>query len=424
MNTIIDLLRNHPQITDWKINIHRKESYELFFVKEKLETLRRTDTCDKLVTVYVCHGEFLGDSQFYVFPSTTREELKTLIDEAAAKALLINNPPYTLPAEETGTFFVESNFESVPPEELAAGITNAIFDAKTGSAGTLNSVEIFVNRHTETVLNSRGIHKTQTRYDAMVETIPTVTTDHQSVELYHQYNFSDFKPETIAKEISAKMEEVAARSKAVTPEKSLNCPVIFNIQELSELFNIISWDLEYSSVYSHSNQYSRGNTLQKDIQGDPISITMTGAVQGSVRSASFDSDGLSLTPVRLIENGVVTGYHGTTRYGQYLGEAPTGRLRCICLDAGTAEEEVLNPENSLEIVSMSGLQVELSSDYIGGEIRLAYLMKNGEKIPVTGISISGSLSQVLSNVRLSKTKGIAGGYYGPEKAITDKLKVY
>ena len=108
MNTIIDLLRNHPQITDWKINIHRKESYELFFVKEKLETLRRTDTCDKLVTVYVCHGEFLGDSQFYVFPSTTREELKTLIDEAAAKALLINNPPYTLPAEETGTFSGEN----------------------------------------------------------------------------------------------------------------------------------------------------------------------------------------------------------------------------------------------------------------------------------------------------------------------------
>ena len=424
MNTIMELLRNHPQITDWKINIHRKESYELFFVKEKLETLRHTDTCDKLVTVYAAHGEFLGDSQFYVFPSTTREELTTLIDEAAAKTLLINNPPYTLPAAETGTFTVESNFDSFPPEELAAGIANAVFDARKDSAGTLNSVEIFLNRHTETVLNSRGIHKTQTRYDAMVETIPTFTTDSQSVELYHQYNFSDFNPETIAKEIRGKMEEVAARSEAITPEETLNCPVIFNIQELSELFSFISWDLEYASVYSHSNQYSKGDALQKNIQGDPISLTMTGAVPGSVRSACFDSDGLSLTPVRLIENGVVTGYHGATRYGQYLKEAPTGRLRCTCLNAGTADYEVFTQDNTLEIVSMSGLQVELSSDYIGGEIRLAYLRKNGRKIPVTGISISGSLSDVLSNIRLSTTTGINGGYSGPEKAVTNKLKIY
>ena len=70
MKTIMELLRNHEKVDGFKINIHKKESMELFFVKGKLETVRRTDTCDKEVTVYVDHGEFKGDSQFFVYPST------------------------------------------------------------------------------------------------------------------------------------------------------------------------------------------------------------------------------------------------------------------------------------------------------------------------------------------------------------------
>ena len=62
MNTTIELLQKHPQVSDYKINIHNKESYELFFVKGKLETVRRTNTCDKEVTVYVDHGAYKGDS--------------------------------------------------------------------------------------------------------------------------------------------------------------------------------------------------------------------------------------------------------------------------------------------------------------------------------------------------------------------------
>ena len=87
MNTIINHLKSHKGVCEYKINLTRKESYELFFVKGKLETVRCTDTCDKIVTVYVDHGEFKGDSQFYVYPSTTSEELSELIEKAVEKAV-------------------------------------------------------------------------------------------------------------------------------------------------------------------------------------------------------------------------------------------------------------------------------------------------------------------------------------------------
>ena len=103
MMNLESMLRADSRVTDYKINIHQIKSYEMFFVKGKLETVRRTNTCDTQVTVYVSHGEFLGNADFLVYPSTTDEALAELLSQAAAKAMLIDNKPYSLPAGETGT---------------------------------------------------------------------------------------------------------------------------------------------------------------------------------------------------------------------------------------------------------------------------------------------------------------------------------
>jgi len=154
-----------------------------------------------------------------------------------------------------------------------------------------------------------------------------------------------------------------------------------------------------------------------------IGITLAGRIEGSVRSNVFDGDGLTLSSIRLIEDGKVLNYFGGNRYGQYLGETPTGELRCLCLDAGTAEDEDFAVP-CLEIVSMSGLQTDAYNDYVGGEIRLAYYHDGEKTVPMTGISISGKLSEVLSCIRLSKRTTVRDGYRGPEKAIIAKMNIF
>ena len=79
MKKIIDALKANAKVSDYKISLSAKESYECFYVKGKLETVRCTDICDKVVTVYVDHDGFKGDSQFYFYPSTTQEELDRLV---------------------------------------------------------------------------------------------------------------------------------------------------------------------------------------------------------------------------------------------------------------------------------------------------------------------------------------------------------
>lgn len=424
MTKLENMLRASELVTDYKINTHQIKSYELFFVKGKLETVRTSSTCDTKVTVYVSHGEFLGDADFLVYPSTTDEELSQLIEKAAAKAKLIQNKPYTLPENETGDYMIASNLSEAPAEDLTAAVAAAVFQANTLENGSLNSVEIFLYQHRETIINSRGIRKSQVRYDAMVEAIPTYNGSRQSVELYEQYNFSALDEAALSSRIASVMEAVKARYEAEKPDKALSCKVVLNKQELAELFYTIAANLRYSSVFNHSTVFKKGDAIQKAPVGDRITITMAGTAEGNIRSSKFDSDGLSLGEQKIVADGQALAYYGDNRYGQYLGEKPTGNLGCLCAEVGTLTDEALEEGSYLEVISMSGLQVDFFTDYLGGEIRLAYYHEGKKCTPVTGISISGSASEILNTIRFSARKGIHDGYMGPEKALLTGLKIF
>lgn len=417
-------MKKNERVDEYKINLNRKESYELFFVKGKLETTRRTNTCDKEVTVYVKHGEFKGDSSFIVYPSTTDAELETLIETAVEKALLIENQTYTLTKAGEGQFQVESNFADRSLNEIAGTVANAVFHAEAEEGTALNSVEVFVNRNTITVVNSNGVNKTQVKYSAMVEAIPTYNGKEESVELYQQYNFNSLDEAVITAEIEAKLREVKARYEAKKPETEIEGSVILNKLELSELFSDMAYDLNYYRVYAKSNVHNKGDLIQKDLTGDAITITMKGEAEGNIASAKFDADGMNLIDIKIIEEGKAINYFGSNRFGQYLGEKPTGSLGCLIVEPGTACPKCLSKAPYLEVVSMSGLQVDAYNDYIGGEVRLAYYNDGTTITPVTGISITGKLSEVLSSIRLAKETAVHDRYIGPKKAILSGMKVF
>ena len=68
------ILTSNSEVTDYKIRIEKTESYQLFFVHEKLETVRSTDTEATTVTVYVDHDQKKGHSGFNLYASTSEAE--------------------------------------------------------------------------------------------------------------------------------------------------------------------------------------------------------------------------------------------------------------------------------------------------------------------------------------------------------------
>ena len=421
-NTVINILKNTSGISDWKVNTVRTESTELFFVHKNLETVRSTDTTDMSVTVYVAHDGKLGEASFSVYSSYDEATILEEIEKAKKKASIIANQPYSLPENEVGEYVSASNFVNYKPHELASLISKACFEADCIEGGSINALEIFLYKDIVSIQNSRGIDKTQVKYRAMVEAIPTFNGD-ESVELYEQYNFTEFEHDLVVEEIASKMREVKDRYEAKAPAEKLSCPVVLDAAELGQLFGDFIGNLNFSSVYQHSNAFSVGDDIQKDAVGDRFTLSMCGAVKGSVRSSAFDGDGVTLVDRKIIENGKALSLWGGTRYAQYLGESATGNLGCMSVRCGTLSEEEKASKPYFRCASMSGLQVDIYNDYIGGEVRLGYYFDGKKEIPVTGISISGKLSTALANMRLSNEAITRGSYNGPKCAMFDGIEI-
>ena len=423
MNHLIELISENKGVTDYRINTTRTESYEVFFVHKDLETVRATDTTDTAITIYVDHDGKKGNALFNVYASTTDDEIRQKVADAVETALVINNENYELPANESLSQELPSNLASEPMKALAARTAEAVFAADCYQGGSINALEIFLKRITTSVINSRGIHKSVTKYSAMIEAIPTWTTEEESVELYEAYHFGQFDAAEITAEIDRKMQEVRDRQVAKKPEQPLTCKVVLGAQELTQLLRSIARELNYASVYSHSNAYNKGDMIQKEGTGDKLNITMRSSIPGSHFSALFDDDGTALTDTAIVKDGQAVAYYGSGRFAQYLGEPITGELPCTQVACGTLTEETLKAEPYFEAVSMSGLQLDIYSDYIGGEVRLAYYYDGKTVTPVTGISLSGKLSDALKDMKLSSKEVIRNAYQGPDKAVFTGISI-
>lgn len=418
---IIKLLDN-ASIDGYRVNTVNTESYELFFVHERLETVRGTDTCSTQVTVYVDHDGKRGEASFKVYASTTEAEAIASIADAAEKAKKINNEFFALPGALELSQEIPSNFTDYEPKALAKEMAKAVFSAENYGHGSVNALEVFINKTTSSVRNSNGRSVSETKYSAVVEVIPT-WTDGESVELYQCERFSHFDANDLRSRVEQKMREVRDRGVAEPPKEKLSCKVMLDAKELSHLFFDIAGELDYASVYSHMNSYSVGDSIQKEIRGDAVSVTMKGAIEGSSASALFDLDGTLMKDTEVIKNGEVVSNYGSHRFAQYLGKEPTGQLGCIEVETGTLTSEELAATPYFRCVSMSGLQLDILSDYIGGEVRLAYFVDGDKVVPMTGISISGKLSDALNSIRLSDTRVCDGRYLGPECALLDGIEI-
>ena len=417
------LLKKAEGISDYKINTVNTESYELFFVHRELETVRSTDTTDIKVTVFALHDGKLGDASFSVYSSYSDEKIAEEINCAKKKAMLVSNEVYSLPENETAYIESDSNFASYKPEELGALMAEAVFAADCYEGGSINALEIFIYKDTVSVKNSRGINKTEVKHRAMIEAIPTWNGENESAELYECHNFTEFSFDAVKAEIATKMCEVRDRFYAKKPEEKLSCPVVLAAPELDNLFNEIAYELDFGGVYSRSNAYSKGDAIQKEPTGDKLTITMQGKIKNSPASASFDADGVELRSREIIKDGSAVAYFGNIRYASYLGEEATGALGCLKAECGTMSENELRSRPYFRCASMSGLQVDIYNDYIGGEVRLAYYFDGEREIPVTGISISGKLSECLSEMRLSEEKTVYESYCGPKFAYFSKIEI-
>ena len=153
MKTLIDILKGNERIRDWRVNEKKTISNESFFVHDRLETVRSTETIETSVTVYLRHDGSVGESTFKVYPSMTETELEDKIEKAIKRAALVFNEPYELPNGGKCDEVLPSDLSELSPKELGSEIAKAVFSAGKVENGGINAL-VFA-QGAQSFLNSR-----------------------------------------------------------------------------------------------------------------------------------------------------------------------------------------------------------------------------------------------------------------------------
>lgn len=428
MERLITFLKQYEEINDYKIVRTNKISNQLYFVLHKLETSRVVDTTTIDVTIYNRHEGKVGFANFTYSDTMSDEEVTELILKAISQAKLINNEPFTIPTGDVYSHELASNYRTFPLINVAGNVSKAIFACLDEEELSINSLEIFINKTTTQIINSQGIDKTEIKYTGFYEGIPTFTKDNEedptlsSVELFDEFSFGDFDEQQITNDVKEKLQEVKDRYYAKNI-KLEDVPVVLRHSELCDLFNQLTYDANFGTIYNHQNIFKIGDDLQEKSIGDKVSVILRGIIPTSPYSKLFDNEGIEFIDTQIIEQGKFVNSYGTGRFAEYLEKEPTGNLPCIDVLNGTLTEEMIKENKYLECLSFSAIQIDLANDYIGGEVRLARYFDGEKEIPVTGISISGSIKEFLKDIKLSEEIVTNGRYRGPKKALSKSFKI-
>ena len=137
------------------------------------------------------------------------------------------------------------------------------------------------------------------------------------------------------------------------------------------------YSYHYADVYKHTNFKNIGDNIQEN-PVNPLTISYIPASKADY----FDSDGVLLKEAVIIEDGKVKDYYGNNRYGYYLNKKPTGTMDTVKVNPGKKTYEKMKKEPYIEITDLSGIQVDLFGDYIGGEVRCANYFDGKNTYPI------------------------------------------
>ncbi len=428
ISKILNLLKNNKQIYAWNVKVVTKDTYELYFIKQKLDMNREVNTNEYFITLYVKDEiqNKMGVSTFKVFPSMSKEELESKINEQIDLTQYTMNEVYSLPKKANlKPVSKEMGFSGHSLKEAAFIAADALFEADKYDKGYINSSEIFIGCEETRFFDSNGNVFLYMNEIGQIEFITTWKEKEEEVELYKFIEFDYLDTNFIQNQANETLLEASQRVKAFPTPQLSNCKVLLTGEYVKTYFQHFAQKVRNDAVYSHISDYKIGQNLQENAhKADLISIHLEPTLKNSTKGRPFDDEGIALKRLNVIEKGIVKNFWGSNAVSQYVNKPVFGTFQNIVANAGTLQKEELEDEYYLEIVTLSDFDIDPITGDFGSEIRLAYLYtKNKEKMIVTGGSISGNIYDSLDSVRFSNETKQMNNFIGPQKILFDKVNI-
>ena len=425
---------NATTISDWRLVERRLEREERYYVAGRAEQARAVDETLYSLTVYVdtiengtpgqTTGKWRGEATITIQPSFSRTECEAKIRQAAFAASKSHNPWFELPGPSSPKISVPvSGFEALSPAERIETVRHALFSVESGFAGSarINALELFITRETRRLLNSRGFDHVSTMWRGYSEFVVEADSTSGTVELFDDIEFSEPDTDRLSEAVKTRLAQVRDRARAVPMPALKGLPVILRGKEAEEVFGWFFQNSRTEMIYSKASAFEAGRSVQESPAGEvpvePIDVVAEPVLKGLPASSAFDTDGFPLERTAVIEHGVLTTLIGSIRHADWLGVPRKGAFGLFSVSPGKMSLDEMHAEPYLEPVMFSDFRLDSVTGDFGAEVRLAYYFDGKKVVPVTGGSISGSLSTLRAAMRRSREVGLAARSLCPKAVM-------
>ena len=384
----------------WELKETVKNGWEFYFIRHELDQNRTVEIRTLEVTVYKAleDGKFLGSASGEIPPTASEEEADRILSGLLFQAGLMKNPFYTLNSRPVSL----PAQEAMNPEKTAEDFLTAMSEVRETPEADVNSYEIFSSVLTLHFLNSEGVEYTWSRPVSMIEVVVNARKDGHEIELYRSFDSGTCDRESLKRDVEAALLTGHDRLRAEPTPQLKDIPVLFSTDAA---VNIYEYFLDRAGAvfkYRQLSPWEPGKPVADDLRGDRISLEALAQLPNSSRNLPADDEGALIEDRFLIRDGLLEQFWGNRQYSRYLGLENSSKVYNYRVSGGGRTEDELRQGDYLELVEFSDFQVDPVGGDIAGEIRLGYLHENGQVKIITGGSVSGSMTEAVRDMEMSR----------------------
>ncbi len=388
----------------WELTETEEHGWEFYFIRKKLDQNRAKTVKTWLVKVYRLfdEGKFLGSAAATINEGSSDEEIRAVVGSLCEEAMYVRNPAYTLagPAAAEGG----AQTAAADVKAISSDFIRTMGSLPETDSEDINSCEIFVSNIKRRFLNSEGIDVTCEYPSSMLEVVSNARRDGREIELYRLYNSGGCDPKQLSEDVGELLRFGKDKLIAVPTPSVGKYDVVFSTDASREIYGWFADKMSSGAVVRGISDWKPGDQIVPYTDGDRITLRALKYLPNSSGNAAYDREGAPVRDLTLIENGVAASYFGSRQFSQYLGLDDSFIASNFEVEGGSGSAAELRRGNFLEVVEFSSFQVDTLNGDLAGEIRLGYLHRDGNVIPVSGGSVSGSLSELAGAMKFSKER--------------------
>ena len=396
LNKLLNILKTSGADA-WEVSDIQEKGWEFYFIRHALDQNRVKELESFRVKVYRKFDDCLGSAGATVPVDADETEMRRIIAGLCQDATYVRNPFYTLNKPEVGSGADVTETKTVDLRAISGDFLETIANLPESATEDLNSCEVFVSEIRRRFMNSEGIDVTVTCPSSMVEAVVNARKEGREIELYRMYNCGTCDREQLTRDLMETMR--FGRDRLTTePTPALGkADLILSTDAACAVYEYFIYRLSAVMVYRGISDWKIGDTVAPA----GMKLKTTAFLPNSSENGAYDSEGARIRDLTLIDGGRAVSYWGSRQFSQYLGLEDSFVANNFVFSGGSASREELHHGDWLEVVEFSDFQVDDVTGDIAGEIRLAYLHRDGKTIPVSGGSVSGNMNELVKGMRFS-----------------------